>query len=349
MITQIRVPKIAGHYLSIAALSALTCFVSQEATGQQVEKSSKAGTGVYEAVINTVDGHIYVTGAGSRTSPGGTLYKINPVDLSIIDSISLKDSPPFGIGLNNKTQLAYTTNTRSNSVSVVDLKTGQLVATIKNGEEKAHTREVLVDEDKNLIYITDVGKQSGIWVIDGKTNKLSHIIPDVGLTATGLTFAGSKDLIYITNLGDNSIAVVDVNSRKVIKKFPSGGEAPVNVGSDGKRLFVTNQKSGTLTVLDTEGNLLKNIATGAGAIGIAFDPVKNRIYSANRQTGTTTVIDATSYEILADLPTGSHPNNVKIDPKTGIAYVLNKTKGGRPVEGQPVVVDTNGDTVTKIN
>src|SRR5690606_17655341 len=104
-----------------------------------------------------------------------------------------------------------------------------------------------------------------------------------------------------------------------------------------------------LTVLDTEGKLIKSIVTGAGAIGIAFDPVKNRIYSANRQTGTTTVLDADSYEILADLTTGSHPNNVKIDPKTGTAYVINKTKGGRPVEGQPVVVDTNGDTVTKIN
>src|SRR5690606_2182903 len=106
-------------------LASLACFTNYEVLGQKVEKSSKAGSGIYEAVINTVDGHIYVTGTGSRSNPGGALYKINPADLSIIDSISLKENPPFGIGLNNKTQMAYTTNTRSNSVSVIDLKTGK--------------------------------------------------------------------------------------------------------------------------------------------------------------------------------------------------------------------------------
>jgi YVTN family beta-propeller protein len=152
----------------------------------------------------------------------------------------------------------------------------------------------------------------------------------------------------VTNTGDNTVAVVDVQSRKVQRTFPSGGEAPINIVSDGERLFVANQKSGTVTVLDKDGKLIKSIETGDGAIGITYDPVKSRIYSANRQTGTTTVIDATTYQVLADIATGSAPNNVKVDPKTGIAYVLNKTKGGRPQPGETPVVDTNGDTVSKI-
>src|SRR5690606_39699423 len=81
------------------------------------------------------------------------------------------------------------------------------------------------------------------------------------------------------------------------------------ISSDGERLFVTNQKSGTVTVLNKEGELIKSIETGAGAIGIAYDPVKNRIYSANRGTGTTTIIDASNYQVLGDLETGSHPNH----------------------------------------
>lgn len=317
------------------------------ASAQEVAGSAAAGRGVYEAVFSE-DGHLYVTGAGSRTNPGGALYKIDPQNLAILDSISLAENPPYGIGINNKTQVVYTTNTRTNSVSAVDLKTGKLLATITHGGEKSHTREVIVDEYNNLVYISDVGDPSSIWVIDGKTHTFSHLIPNTGKTTTGMTFAGSKDKIYVTNMGENAVAVIDVNSKKVEKSFPSGGESPINIVSDGERLFVTNQKSGTLTVLDKEGNLIKSIATGAGAIGVAYDAVKNRLYSANRQTGTTTVIDANSYEVLADLPTGSHPNHVKVNAE-GVAYVINKTKGGRPVEGQPVVVDTNGDTVTRIN
>ena len=333
---------------AILAFTGMTIPILQVAA-QQVDKSSPAGKGVYESAFNSKDGHVYVTSAGSRTAPGGALYKINPQDLSIVDSISLKENPPFGIAINNKTQIAYTTNTRSNSVSAIDLKSGKLLATITHGGEKSHTREVIVDEDNNLVYVSDVGDPSSIWVIDGKTNSFSHLISDLGETATGMTFAKSKEKLFVTIMGTNSIAVVNTKTRKIEKSFPSGGESPINIASDGKRLFVTNQKSGTLTVLDTDGKLLKSVATGAGAIGIAYDPVKNRLYSANRQTGTTTVLDGKTYAVLADLETGSAPNHVRIDPKTGAAFVVNKTKGGRPVEGQAPVVDTNGDTITKIN
>lgn len=336
---------------SFKLLLALTGMVLPftQAAAQQVDKSSSAGKGIYESAFNSQDGHVYVTSAGSRTAPGGALYKINPADLSVVDSIALKENPPYGIAINNKTQVAYTTNTRTNSVSAVDLKTGKVLATITSGADKSHTREVLVDEDNNLVYVTDVGDPSSIWVIDGKTNTFSHLIPDLGKTATGMAFAKTKDKLYVTVMGSNAIAVIDTKTRQIEKSFSSGGEAPINIASDGKRLFVTNQKSGTVTVLDTDGKLLKSIATGEGAIGIAYDGVKNRIYSANRQTGTTTVIDAKTYAVLADLQTGSAPNHVRIDPTSGVAYVVNKTKGGRPVEGQAPVVDTNGDTITKIN
>jgi len=332
---------------SLFLLAGLLSMTTVEVAAQQAEKSAKAGTGIYEAAINSKDGLIYVTGAGSRTNPAGALFKINPADLSLVDSISLKDNPPFGLAINNKTQVAYTTNTRTNSVSAVDLKTGKILATITNGAENSHTREVLVDEAANLIYISDVGDPSTIWVIDGKTNRYLHSITGLGKTVTGIAFGNGRDKIYATVMSDNAIAVVNTKTKTVEKTFSSGGEAPVNIVSDGKRLFVTNQKSGTLTVLDLKGTLLKSISTGAGAIGIAYDPVKNRLYSANRGTGTTTVIDAKTYEVLADVETGSAPNNVKVDAK-GVAYVINKTKGGRPQPGETPQVDSNGDTVTKI-
>lgn len=316
---------------------------------QQIDKSGHAGTGVYEAVINNQDGSLYVTAAGARHAPAGAIYKIDPHTLVILDSIGLKENPPYGIGINNKTQTLYTTNTRSNSVSAIDISTGKLLATITHGGEKSHTREVLVDEKNNLIYISDVGDPSSIWVIDGKTNTYLHSIENVGTTVTGMVFAPkSTDIIYVTVMGDNAIAKINTKTKKVEKSFASGGESPINIVSDGKRLFVANQKSGTITILDEKGSLIKSIPTGAGSIGIAYDPIKNRVYSANRQTGTTTIIDASTYKVIADLPTGTHPNHVKVDATTGVAYVINKAKGGRPVEGQPIVVDTNGDTVTRI-
>src|SRR5699024_1060856 len=152
----------------------------------------------------------------------------------------------FGIGINNKTHTVYTSNTRTNSVSAVDLNTGELLATIRNGAEKSHTRKVLVDEKNNLVYVSDVGKPSNIWVIDGETNTYLHSIPETGASTTGICFAGNTDEIYVTNLGDHTVGVIDVKTRKLVRSFPSGGESPINITSDGERLFVTHQGSGTL-------------------------------------------------------------------------------------------------------
>lgn len=346
--TRIRLNSLA---LSAAIIS-FVASIGNSVYAQEVSKNQYAGTGVYEAVIADKDGTIYVTSAGSRNEPGGAIYKLHPGDLSIIDSIPLRETPPFGIALNNKTNTLYTSNTRTNSVSAVDAKTGKVLAKISNGQEKSHTRELIVDEDKNLIYVSDVGDPSSIWVIDGKTNTYQYSLENIGKTTTGLALSKNNDKLYVTNMGTNEIGVIDLESRKLEKSFPSGGESPVNLVVDHKndRLFVTNQGSGTVSVLDVaSGELIKSIETGKGAIGIAYDAKLNRLYSANRQTGTTTVIDAKDYKVLADLPTGSHPNNVKVSKKTGAAYVVNKTKSARPVEGQPAPpTDTNGDTVTLI-
>lgn len=337
---------------TVLASSLLTGLIGLgiNADAQSVIRSSHAGGGVYEAIINAKDGHIYITSAGTRTQPGGAIYKIHPESLAITDSIVMKEHPPFGLAINQKTQTLYTSNTRSNTVSAVDIESGKVITTFSNGTDKNHTREIIVDEDKNLVYVSDVGDPSSIWVIDGTTNQVLHTIENTGKTTTGMAFNTAKDKIYVTNMGTNEIGVIDLKTKALIESFPSGGESPINIINDGDRLFVANQKSGTITVLNPNtGELIKSINTGAGAIGIHYDSKSDRIYSANRQTGTTTVIDGSTYEILADLPTGSHPNNVKVDPETGAAYVINKTKGGRPVEGQPTPpVDTNGDTVTLI-
>ncbi len=85
--------------------------------------------------------------------------------------------PAFGLGLNEKTQMLYTSNTRSGSVSAIDLKAGKVVATIKSeADPKAHTFRVLADEANNKVYVSLASKDGKIWIIDGKTNTIAHTI-----------------------------------------------------------------------------------------------------------------------------------------------------------------------------
>lgn len=324
----------------------------QQANAQSVGKSEKISAGLYEIVVSDKTDAVYVAAAGSRGNPNGQIFKLDPNTLAKTDSIDVKIAPGYGLGINQKTQTLYTSNTRDNSVHAIDLKSGRILATINNGKERSHTREIVVDEDKNLAYVSDVGKESSIWVIDGKTNKLSHLIENTGQTTTGLALDKKRNVLYVTNMGTNEVAVIDLSQNKVVKSYPTGGEQPINLIYDAKgdRLFVSQQGSGNVAVLNaSNGEIIKTITAGEGAIGINFDEKRKRIYVANRRAGNVTVIHSDTYEVLANLPTGTHPNTVAINKKTGAAYVTNKARGQRPVEGQPAPgPDPNGDTVSLI-
>lgn len=317
---------------------------------QTLNKSVKVGKGLYEIVYSEKANAVYVAGVGARGQVAGAkVYKLDPKTLDVKDSIDVSAAPAYGLGLNDKTQILYTSNTRNNSVHAIDLKTGKILATISNGKEKSHTREVVVDEAANLIYVSDVGEASSIWVIDGKTNKFSHLIENTGKSTTGMALDAKNQQIYVTNMGTNEIAVIDLKTRKVSRSFPAGGESPTNLALDTKtnRLFVANQKTGDLTVLDAvKGTVLSTVKTGAGALGVSFNPVKNTVYVANRQGGSVTVVDAANYTVLADIKGGgTYPNTVTIDKKTGAAYVSNKAAGKRD---DPAFVDPSGDTISMI-
>ena len=340
--------------LTLGALLALG--FSSETMAQKVSKSERVGQGLFELAVSEKGNAVYVAAAGSRTVPGGKIYKLDAKTLAVTDSIDLKDAPPYGVGINDKTQTLYTSNTRNKSVHAIDLKTNKVIATISNGKEKSHTREVFVDEVNNKVYVSDVGEGSSVWVIDGKTNKFSHLIEDTGKSTTGIAIDKKNQLLYVTNMGTNEIGVIDLKTNKLSKSFASGGKQPVNLIFDEKsdRLFVAHQGSSDVVVLKgSTGEILKTIAAGEGALGINFDPAQKRIYTANRRSGTVSVIDSETYELLATLETGSHPNTIVINKATGAAYVTNKAKMARRVQGEPAPAtppapDLNGDTVSLI-
>lgn len=332
---------------------------------QKSEKTARVGgAGVYELAVSESTGAVYVAAAGSRTAPGGRIYKLDPKTLAVTDSIDANDAPPFGVGINDKTQTLYTSNTRTNSVSAIDLKSGKVAAIINNGQEKSHTREVVVDEARNRVYVSDVGEGSSVWVIDGNTNKYLYSIENTGKTTTGLAIDSEKRVLYVTNMGTNEIGVIDLEARKLVKSYSAHGERPVNLVLDQPtgRLFVVDQGTNEVNVIKAEsGELIRKIPAGKGALGIKMDPVRKRVYTANRQDGTVTVIDADSYKVLTTLEAGSAPNTVVVNTKTGAAYVTNKTKpmqrpqgGGQQAQGgqrqapAAPAPDPLGDTVTLI-
>ena len=327
-------------------------------------KSVKVGPGVYELAVSQSTGHVYVASAGGRgQASGAAVHVLTGDSLDAEGTVDMSAAAPYGVGINDRTQTLYTTNTRAGSVTAIDLKTRKIVNTISTEEDKnAHLREIVADETTNTIYATSYGQEGAIWVIDGARNTLSHLIRNVGNGTTGLVVDPAGKRLYVTNMGANEIAVLDTTTRQVIERYPAGGERPTNLAFDGRtgKLFVANQNPGTLTVLDTraKGKLLATVPTGAGALDVEYSAPANRIYVANRGAGTVTVLDGTTHAVVAHLQTGSAPNTLALDSTRGLVYVTNKARPGQgrrgggaaaPATPPPAPAEDPGaDTVTVI-
>lgn len=333
--------------LSFLVACILVAGTVETAFTQTTRKSAKIGDGVYELVYNEKDNQVYVTTTrGNSEKPA--IYVLDPATMTVKDSIVL-ETGAFGLGINQKTQTLYGTATRAGAVIAVDIRSKKTIARITNGKEGGHTREAVVDEKTNKVYVSDVS--GGVWVIDGKTNTFSHMLKDIK-GATGLAVDSERNRLY--TISKSKVVFYDLKTDAVIDSFSTGGERPINIALDTKRnrLLVSHQGSGNVTVLDaTNGSVLKTIPAGEGALGTVYSPAGDRIFVANRGAGTVTVINAADYSVLANVNSGSFPNTVVVDSK-GTAYVSNKAKGaGRPKPGEKPQrsSDPDGDNVTAIH
>ena len=331
------------------------------ASAPSIVKSVKVEPGgLYEIVFNPADSNILIAAVGPRGETRGAVARLS-ADLTPGQSIDVSANPLYGLGFNSRTQMLYGTATRSGSIGVVDVRTGRLVATIKDGDDdSAHVREVIVDEGRNKAYVTVVGGEANdasrpnqIWVVDGATNTIERKIdaPVGGLTGAALDTRNNR--LFVTGMSSNTVGVIDLATGQSVGTWPTGSDKPTNLVLDARanRLFIASQGTGDLTVMNAaDGAVIKKVATGEGALSVAYNPGVDQVYVANRQAGTVTVVNGADYAVLANLQTGTFPQTIAIDPATNAVYVTNKARGlpRNAPAGTPVPVDPAGDTVTLI-
>lgn len=304
---------------------------AQSPAGSFLSQVERVGAGIYEVAVGETTDAIYVasTGADARR-----IFVLDPRSLAVRTSIETGRAAAFGLAFNNRTQTLYTSNTTSNSVSAIDVRTGRTVATIAApGGGTAHVFRLLVDEDTNTVYVSLPETSSRIWVIDGASHMLRHEITNAGGRSTGLALDRARGRLFTCSVASSEIIEIDLATRQVVRRFPSGGLGTTHVVLEtaANRLFASHQRSGNVTVLDLRtGAVLKTIATGAGALSLALDEPRGLLYVTNRGADTVSVINTRTLAIAATLPGPALPNTVAVDSRTGAAYATFKARAGSP-------------------
>lgn len=180
-----------------------TVVISQSLQAQNLTQIEilPEGSNIYQPVYNPVENAVYVSAAFDGKE--GKIIKLDGKTLNVIGEIEVPGGAPQGLGINVKTQTLYTTNSRKSLVVATDIKTGNQTY-ISSTVPGTTAREVRVDEERNLVYVTSV-RNGGIWVIDGSTNKFQRYIYNLGRAITGTTIDVKNNKLYATAMADNQL------------------------------------------------------------------------------------------------------------------------------------------------
>ena len=315
---------------------------STQAAEEMLRKA--VGKGAYEMAYSQQENALWLATSQSRKlDKGGVVYRLDPVTLEVTQVIH-NDLKPFGATINNATQTLWFGNTVNSAVTAIDAKTGEVKGRLVLDDRKRteevrplQPRELVADDATNTVYISGIGKESVIWVIDGENIKLKTAIQNTGKMSTGLALDSKGKRLYTTN-ADGELITIDTADNKILsrKKLLDDGKEHffINISLDTarQRAFITDSKAAEVLVVDTRnGNILAKVAAPE-SLAVLFNPARNEVYVTHRQAGKVSVIDAKSYKVVKTFDTPTHPNSLALSADGKTLYVSVKQKSTKQQE-----------------
>lgn len=298
-------PRLRGSLLLGSLLFAGTFQV--HAAEEMLRKA--VGKGAYEMAVSQQENALWVATSQSRkTDKGGVVYRLDPVTLEVTQAIH-NDLKPFGATIDNATQTLWFGNTVNSAVTAIDAKTSEVKGRLVMDDRKRsdtvkplQPRQLVADDTTNTVYITGIGKESVIWVVDGATLKLKDTITNTGTFSTGLALDAKAKRLYTTN-ADGELVTIDTATNKILsrKKVQDDGKEHfyLNLSLDtvGQRAFVTDSKQPEVLVVNLkDGSVMQKIAAPE-SLAVLFNPARNEAYVTHREAGKVSVIDAKTYKV----------------------------------------------------
>ena len=117
---------------------------------------------------------------------------------------------------------------------------------------------------------------------------------------------------YITNEKDNTLSVIDINKRKVVKTIDIGQRPRgITMTKDGKLVLICASDDDRVEVRDAETLKLKyHLPSGPDPELFVLSPDDSVLYIANEDDAMVTVVDMNEKMIIDDIPVGVEPEGM---------------------------------------
>lgn len=230
--------------------------------------------------------YIIVCNTGSDS-----LNKINIENFNNQSIILSADESPFGPhGLSLYKDKILVANNYNNTISLIDYKTFKEEGSLYIG---AHPNDIVAHN--GLAYVS-CGESNSLIIYDMIDERVNFEIP-TGRFPHNIVLEEERNLIFITNMGEESISVIDYINNKEIKRIKVENTPIKIIMSKNKKYlyvcisFLGSDKKGSVGIIDLNTlELIDKIQVGLSPVDL-FEEDYNYIYVSNLCDGSISIIN----------------------------------------------------------
>ncbi len=254
------------------------------------------------------------------TLEGSTISIIDLDKEENIKSIHTDGNPRDLEFSNDKTEM-YVANFGASSIEIVDTSTNEIIDKI---ETKANPKDMAVSPDGKKLYVVNLA--DGILTVidlekreieeEVKVGKIDNPFPIfVDVSSDG-------DRVYVLCQKDESVAVLNTNTNKIIRNVPTGN-FPWRIKAVGKKVYVSNLDGKSISVIDgVQAEPLKKIQVGRRPWGLETTRSGDVLFVAASREDRVYAIDTADDKIIDEIDVGVQPLIVRVNPNRPEAYVI---------------------------
>lgn len=195
-------------------------------------------------------------------------------------------------------ELAYVSNEKDNTLSVIDIDKLEVVETIDVGQRP---RGITFDRNFEKLFIC-ASDDDTIQILDVDTHSVVTNLPS-GEDPEQFSLHPNNRHLYVSNEDDAVVTVVDTHSREVLAQIDVGIEPEgMAVSPDGKWAINTSETTNMLHWINTETfELEHNTLVDQRPRHVEFSQDGSVLWASSEIGGTVTVMDVASKSVVKTL------------------------------------------------
>ncbi|MFF3373704.1 beta-N-acetylglucosaminidase domain-containing protein [Streptomyces sp. NPDC002680] len=295
--------------------------------------ASGAGAGTRSVVV-TGDGlvsraiPVQITGVSGSTRALTANFSgasVSSVDLTSGSSTEIPvGNNPGEVVISPDGRTAYAANQGSDTVSVIDVGTSKVTATVAVGDVPAG---LALTPDGGTLWVADYSDDA-IQPIDLATGAAGAKIA-VGDGPENMAITPDGTTLYVANIHDSTVSPVNLSTGKAGTPIAVGPN-PFNVvaAPDGRTVYVSNSGGSTVTPIDTATNDTRPtyLVTGQ-AYGLALSPDGRTLWVSASNGDTITPLDTVTGAPGTPITVGRSAFDISLDWNGTTAYVTTADAG----------------------